>query len=168
MKRLVLAVAVASVSLSGLAGCGKIKEKIAEKAAEKAIETASGGDVKVSSGGVTIKDDQSGSTLHAGTGAKVPDDWPSSVPVYPGATVQAAMTTDKGKAVILQSKDPATKIADFYKGKLSGMKKMAEMDLGKAKTISFQDDKLTVSVMVTESSDPDQPNMIQLSTSPKK
>lgn len=173
MKRIALALilplSLSAASLVTLTGCGKIQEKLAEKAVEKATETATGGDVKVSSGGVTFKDNKTGSVMHAGTGAQIPDGWPSSVPVYPGATIQASVTAEKGKTVMLQSKDAIPKIAEFYKSKLSGMKKVGELDFGgNSKTISFQDDKHTVNLMVTGSADPDQPNMIQLTVAPKQ
>jgi hypothetical protein len=165
MKRPVLAFATLALVLA--TGCDKIKEKIAEKAAEKAVETATGGDVKISSGGVTVKDDKTGASAQLGTGAKVPDDWPSNVPVYPG-TVQASMAGENGKTVIVQTKDTPAKVSDFYKAKLTGMKKQAEMDLGASKTLAWVDGKTTVSLMVSAGGDDDHLTTVQLSVATQK
>lgn len=164
MKRIALAL-VATLALT--TGCSKIREKLAEKAAEKAIETTTGGDVKVSSGGVTVKDDKTGGSVSVGTGAKAPDGWPSSVPIYPGATIQASMSNDNGRSVVLQTKDAPAKVTEFYKGKLGGMKKQAELDLGAAKTIAWKDGKTNISLMVTSSNDGQDSTTIQLSVADK-
>jgi hypothetical protein len=146
MKR----VALALLALSLVTGCGKIREKLAEKAAEKAVETASGGDVKISGGGssVTVKDKNGGGTATLGTGAKLPDGWPSDVPVYPDATITAAMAAPTGKTVVLETKDPAAKVADFYKSKLSSFQKMSDVDMGGTRQLGFRDGKRNIAVLV--------------------
>lgn len=150
----IVTVLVATAALVALPGCEKMKEKLAEKAAEKAVEGATGGkvDLNSSSGGITIKDEKNGAVVQAGAGAKVPTDWPSSVPVYPGATVEASMGTPQGKTLHLSSADSADKVIAFYKGKLPG-KQTALVDLGQSKTLAHENGKDKIAVVVGASGD---------------
>lgn len=152
-------------------GCNKIKEKIAEKAAEKAIETATGAedvDLNGSSGGVTVKDGKGG-VVKVGTAAKLPDDWPSSVPVYPDAKVTASFSTNDGKMVHLQTKASVEDVAKFYKQKMGAFTKEAELDLGESKTLGYKKDKETVSILVAgDRGDQDRGCIVQISYTVKK
>ena len=153
-RRSLVTAVVAAAALLALPGCEKIQEKLAEKAAEKAVEGATGGkvDLNSSSGGITIKDEKNGAVVQAGTGATVPKDWPSSVPVYPGATVQAAMSTPNGKTLNLMTSDSPDKVVAFYKGKLPG-KQTAMVDLGQSKTIAHENGKEKIAVVAGASGD---------------
>jgi hypothetical protein len=129
-----------------LVGCGKIREKLAGKA----IETGTGGDVKISSGGATVHDSKGGGTVSMGTDAKLPDDWPSNVPLYGGAKITAAMASPNGKTVMFETKDPPAKVADFYKEKLASLTKVTELDLGgTTRQLVFRDGKKTVQLSIT-------------------
>jgi hypothetical protein len=142
MKR----VALALVALTLATGCGKIREKLAEKA----IERSTGGDVKISSGGVTVKDDKNGATTVLGSDAKLPDGWPSSIPVYTGAKLSASMVTPNGKTIIFETKDPPSQVADFYKAKLSPLRKVTDLDVGgTTRQLVFRNTKETVSAAIT-------------------
>lgn len=143
MRKLLLALIV----LSSVAGCDKIAEKLGHKVAEKAIEGASGGDVKVDSskGGVTITG-KDGTVVTGGTNSKVPDGWPATVPIYPGAAVASAMTTPTAKSVTLSTKDPKTKVVDFYKK--SGLGLESEMDLGPQHILNFKHGTGSVAVIL--------------------
>jgi hypothetical protein len=147
-RRSLAAVLVATAALLALSGCEKIKEKLAEKAAEKAMESATGGkiDLNSSSGGITIKDEKNGAVVQAGAGATVPKDWPSAIPVYPGATVQAAMATPQGKTLHLVTTDGPDKVVAFYTSKLPG-KQTALVDLGQSKTIAHENGKDKIAVV---------------------
>jgi hypothetical protein len=164
MKRIILAVSL--VSLASLTGCGKIKEKIAEKIAEKAIEKATGAedvDLNSSSGGVTIKNAE-GEVFQSGKGTKVPADWPSDVPVYPGSTVFSAVSTPKQKFVHLQTKDSPDTVVTFYKGKLAG-EKTHEMSMNETRAVTFKDGKRVTSVIVGEPDRKTKVAVIQLTVS---
>lgn len=142
---------ILSLSVS-LLGCNKIKEKIAEKVAEKAIEGATGQNVDYDSssgGSVTIKDPKTGATAQAGSTASLPDDWPSSVPVYPSSKVQASLNTPKGKSVSFMADATPDEVATFYKSKLSGLKMGAEMNLGAARMLNFSGPARDVNVTIT-------------------
>lgn len=136
MRKLALAFVVLALA-SGTTGCRKIQEKIAKKAAEKAIETASSGDGKTTKvdlgddGTATVKveDDKTGAKAMWGAGAKLPDDWPSDVPAYPGK-IQVSSSTPESKVVMIKTSDDGSKVLAFYKSKLSGAKKVAEATIG--------------------------------------
>lgn len=150
MKLLPLGASIALVSLSLLSGCDKLTEKLGQKAAEKAIEGASGGDVKVdtSNGGVTVTDKKTGAVSQAGVAAKLPDGWPSSVPIYPGSVVRTAMVASGGKTVTLSVKDPPAKVVEFYKK--SSLELESEMDLGGQHMMNFKNGSGNAIVMVGE------------------
>jgi hypothetical protein len=79
-RRLVLTLAAAAVLAVPLSGCGAV--------AEKAIEEATGGKVDIKDGGKDVKiKGPDGQELEFGSGAKLPTDWPSDVPIPEGATI---------------------------------------------------------------------------------
>ena len=167
MKRIIVLLALVLTTT----GCSKIKEKLAEKAAEKAIETATGAeevDLNGSSGGVTVKDAKGG-VVKVGTNAKLPDDWPSSVPVYPGSTVVASFSANDGKMVHLETKDSVDEVTKFYKDKLSGFTKEAELDLGGNRTIAYKKgkEKIGISIARQNSGNQDRGATIQLNYAAK-
>ena len=71
-------------------------------------------------------------------GGKVPGDYPKDVPVYDGAKVIMAQSISEKNThnLVLESNDPADKIADFYKKglesngwKIEGTMNMGEMNM---------------------------------------
>lgn len=149
MRSTTTLVAVLALALS-TTGCKKIKEKLAEKAAEKVIETATGAeevDLNGSSGGVTVKDAKGG-VVKVGTTAKLPEDWPASVPIYPSSTVVASMSANDAKIVHLQTKASVEDVATFYKQKMGGFTKEAELDLGDSKTLGYKKEKESVGIVI--------------------
>lgn len=124
------------VVLPVLAGCDTIKEKImekvGEKVAEKVVGQATGSEVDIgsSSGSVTMKDPKTGAV--ARMGASLPDNWPASLPIYPGAKIAASLDLPDGKQVTFTTSEPVDKVFAFYKSKLPG-KQEASMDLGGTK-----------------------------------
>ncbi len=102
-----------------VAGCKMALRSIGQNIAEKMIEDASGGkaDVDMKNGSMTITTSEG--TVTTGTG-KVPDGWPTDVPVYAGATVQFSGMNNAGAgqggmALVLTSKDDAETIVKYYK-----------------------------------------------------
>jgi len=76
--------------------------------------------VNVTGSGENITWNMSGSdgtmTMKTGAAAKIPDDFPKEVPLYPGMTVEMLMTTpDAGLSVNALSSDPLDAVADFYR-----------------------------------------------------
>ena len=148
-------VAVFFVSLFALApltGCQKVQEKLRQKAEEKALETATGGDVRGSSGGITVKG-KNGEVVTVGAAATIPVDWPKNVPPYPGATVSSVLTMPGTYSLVLETKDTPSQVRDFYKSKLTSMK--SEMDMGNDRTraMAFQDGKTSVNITASDEND---------------
>ena len=150
------------LALSGLA-CGflsdkvseKVSEEVAEKATEAAIEHDQGGDANVNlqNGNVSIKTDQGSFTVQ--NGAKLPDGFPSDVPLYPGAAVQssAGSTTAEGQGFLITatSTDAPDKVIAFYKEKLAGtFQSKADMNMNGQLMLIYQtaDEKRSVSISV--------------------
>jgi hypothetical protein len=79
--------------------------------------------------------------------AKVPDGWPSNVPVYNGS-ITAGMASPNGKTVVVTTSDSPSAVHDFYKSKLSSMKLQSDLDVGTAKVLVFRDGKTTISVNI--------------------
>jgi hypothetical protein len=165
MKRLTVVLALGLLVLT-TGGCRKIKEKIAEKAAEKALEKATGGkvDIDTSGGGkVTFRDPKTGGTVQTGSGTKLPDDWPSDVPIYPGSTVFASASSPKQKYVHLQTKASPDAIVTFYKGKLPG-KVMSEVNVGTGRSLALKDGERTIGVITAAA---DKGTSVQLTVAEK-
>jgi hypothetical protein len=147
---LVLAV-VAPFALPSVA-CKRMGERAREKAEEKAIEQQTGGQVKLDNdkGTMTIVTDAGAMTL--GSGAKLPADFPSAVPPYPGATVQfAAKTSNAGKdawSAAFETADSKDKVVAFYKSNLGGFKQASTMDLGESVVQAWQSPKYDVSLII--------------------
>jgi DNA-binding NarL/FixJ family response regulator len=121
-------------------------QKAAEKAAEKMIEAQSGGKVSadISGGKVTVTDKETGAESVVGTGAKMPEGWPASMPQYPGSTVMQSVTQDapEGKMlhVMMTTQDSPKAVLDFYKekAKAAGYKVMTESSLPEGGMIVFE------------------------------
>ncbi len=151
-------------------GCRKIEEKMAEKAAEK----ATGGEVDIDSKTGSVKMKQKGpdgkeSEVQLGEGASIPADFPKSVPIYPGSKVMSAVTISQGDShmVMLNTKDSTSAVLEYYKKNLPAYKVDGELAGGDTTILTLSNDKTTVSVTATKSSD-DGSTLINLTTSVKK
>lgn len=153
--RRIVGVAVVA-SLLGGTGCSKIQEKItekvAEKAAEKAVEAQTGGKVDIDSnnGSMKIKDEKTGAVVEWGTQAKLPDGWPSDVPIYPGAAIRGSLSVKDGMSVNLETTDSVDKVSSFYEAKFSGFKKELAMASGETKVTSYSKEKRQVTLTIGE------------------
>ncbi len=147
---LVLSVALPSVACKRMAE--RAREKAIEKAEEKAIEQQTGGQVKVDKDKGTIAIMTDGGALVLGTGAKLPDDWPSAVPAYPGGKVVFAAKSASGTkdtwSASFETTDSKEKVGEYYKGNMSGFKQNSSMDLGTSSAQIWQSPKYDVSVMI--------------------
>jgi uncharacterized protein YceK len=142
-------IAVAAMLVFSFSGCASI--------AQKAIEKASGASVNLSSGEVNVTD-SSGNEVNIG-GNKVPDNWPSSVPVNDKIKiVLSGSSTSDGKSTwnISGTFDGAAEdLYNWYKNQLSGW--TADYDSvvnsgeDKIYTLGLSNDQYTVTLMVTDS-----------------
>ena len=157
-RELVLGLAVLALT-SGSLGCRKIRERMQERALEK----ASGGKVDIEHGGdtVTIKGDKPGDQLVVGKDAKLPDDFPKTVPIYPGAKIigsyaaSGAAGKDKGFTVQLETTDAPDKVVAFYKSKMPGgsAAQQFEMNGPTGHVLTYKDGTNAVSVITAASTD---------------
>ena len=66
--------------------------------------------------------DQNGNEVTVGSGTKLPDDFPSNIPLYKGTIITSTSATESGKkmyAVSLQTSDAFDKVLGYYKNELS-------------------------------------------------
>jgi len=109
-------IAIVLVAMLGLVGC----QQMAEKAAETAIEKSTGVDVQKNGDNITIETSQGTASISGD--AKLPDGFPTDVPVYQPSSVKAAVTDNsQGKEnflVNLETTDEKAKVFDWYKTEL--------------------------------------------------
>ena len=90
-------------------------------------------------------------------GGKIPDDYPKDLPVYAGAKViMSQSATEKNTHnLVLESSDPADKIADYYKKSLesNGWKIEGSMNMGEMNMFTAVKDKRQAIVQVMNSSE---------------
>lgn len=116
--------------LTVAAGC----QSIADKAAETAVEKATGVKVDTKGEKVTISTDEGEATISSD--AKLPDDFPSDVPIYDDAKIGTAMTNEvqggKSYLVGMESDDDAAEVFDWYKKAFEdeGWKITSTMEVG--------------------------------------
>ncbi len=115
MKRILalLTIFTLLISLVLIAGCAKKTTTIKTEEGEVKIESEADG------GKVTIESDE-GEKVEIETGAKIPDNWPSDMPVYPDAEIQGSVGI-AGEAgaedltVVLITQDSVDQVKDYYK-----------------------------------------------------
>jgi hypothetical protein len=90
-------------------------------------------------------------------GGKVPDDYPKDVPLYEGTKVIMSNSASEKHArhLILESKDPADKIAEFYKKGLdsSGWKVEGTMNMGGMNMFTATKENRQLVVQISDSND---------------
>ncbi|HEY8038268.1 MAG TPA: hypothetical protein VIF15_00670 [Polyangiaceae bacterium] len=154
---LLLAVVAASLAISTTA-CKSAADRAREKAEEKAIEQQTGGQVTIDDkqGTMTLVNDAG--TVTMGAGAKIPADFPKSVPVYPGATTDLAsrQSNPQGKpawSLTLETGDAKDKVVAYYKANLADFKVASDMDMGEAHMSVWQNAQYDLTLMISEGSD---------------
>ena len=90
-------------------------------------------------------------------GGKVPDDYPKDVPLYEGTKVIMANSASEKHArhLILESKDPADKIAEYYKKSLesNGWTIEGTMNMGEMNMFTATKDNRQLVVQISNSAD---------------
>lgn len=157
MKNGVVVLAIVS---TGFMACSKAPEKVAEKAIESAIsKDGTKAKVDLSSGSTKITTtDASGKTSQVEIGGAKVAESDVGVPFYPGAKMSeggsSKVSTPDGNmyTVMLQTSDPADKVATFYRDKLKGMSAGKQMmDMGGADgaaNLMLADDKTKSMIQV--------------------
>lgn len=132
--------------------CSKAVDKASERAAERTVEGATGDKVTIGpNGSVTITDPTSGVVVRGGDGMTLPADWPSNVPIYPGAKIASAMSSPGAKSASFQVSDTPAQVSAFYTKSLASMKAGPAMNLDELTIQQFEDGKKTVAITTTGS-----------------
>lgn len=136
--------AISVCALLVFPACGKIRErmeqKVAEKVAEQALEKQMDGgkvDIDTAHGTVTISGAGKEGSMQFGSGAKIPDGWPKSVPMYPNAQVVGSAGSPKGDMVMLRATANPDDVIAFYKKSLTGFEQQSTMDMGTMKMLAL-------------------------------
>jgi hypothetical protein len=152
MKLRITGAAFLSVlAVTWITGCSavtdKVTEKAAEKAAESAIKGATGADVDIDKEGnsIKVKNDKGDEMEIGNSEGKIPDGFPSDIPIYEGAKIVGNVKTSEGGktnfAVTLDTNDDPSKVLEFYKGELENngykISSATEMGAGNA-VLSFE------------------------------
>lgn len=132
-------------------GCGK---SASESAAEKVVESAmaaQGQKADVSIDSDSMKVTTSEGTMSIGEGTKVPDNWPSDVPVYAGVKLVTAFSTPEGAALQGTTTDSAAKVESFYKDQAAknGWTEDASVKQGEMVSLIYKKEKRVLSVITT-------------------
>lgn len=140
MRTVVLLSAVAVLSV---VGCRK------EKVEETSIQSQTGGQVQIDGGDISL----SNGTGTVGLGGKVPEDFPKEVPLYPGAKVNLATRSAKGKpawSLALVTGDDTEHVMTFYRSHLAGFQSTSDRTLGETSMSVWQSAQLDVTLVVAQ------------------
>lgn len=144
-KKLFIIIGVVAVVLVVLGIVGRfIQRKIAQGVAGGFLSTLSGGKVKVNVGDnkVSYKTDEGEFSFEEG--GKLPDGYPSDLPIYPGAKLTSSWSTSdddsKGMSLIWGTNDSIGQVADYYKKELEakGWKITSSFSQAETSTYSFE------------------------------
>lgn len=136
---------------------GAASQWLGKSATERAIEAATGGnaDVDVSDNNVTVKTDQGTWS----TSDKLPADFPTDVPVYPGAKVQGSVASagqdNTGHYAGLETTDALDDVIAWYKKevKSAGWTIVTDATVNGSLILSATKDSRGLSVTVTKEGD---------------
>jgi hypothetical protein len=142
------------VPLVAVAGCKSSHDKA--QASPAATTQQSEGKVQLVEGGIVLTTDAGIVALGANT--KIPDDFPKTVPVYPGAIVNLAGRSAgaQGKpawTLSLETGDEQAKVVAFYASGLAAsaaaFKKNSDLNLGDTQMSVWQSAPYDVTLMIT-------------------
>jgi hypothetical protein len=71
---------------------------------------------------------------------RLPSDWPSQVPTYPGGKILTAGKMKTGGMMVQQTDDAPAKVVDYYKAQLSTMHLVKNVDKGVTQSLAWTDD----------------------------
>jgi hypothetical protein len=146
VKRAAVTACLLALVVATSGGCAKLREKLGKKGPAESASPAAG------SAGAPAPVSSAGASGGASAGSKLPDGWPTSVPTYPGATIQSAMTSESGQSVTLRTRDSATRVRDYYMDRLGGMKLQTDLTLpspqGATMVMTFKDTASLVTVSI--------------------
>jgi hypothetical protein len=154
VKRAAVTACLLALVVATSGGCAKLREKLGKQgSAESAAPSATG--TTAASAGAAAPATSTDSKGGASVSTKLPDGWPPSVPAYPGGTVQSAMTSASGQSLTLRTRDSATRVREYYRDRLGGMKLQTDLTLpsptgaqGGTMVMTFKDTASFVTVSI--------------------
>ncbi len=163
VKRILVMVIVLVLAVMG---CGEDKrsteqkeaDETASRIASKAMTIASGKEVNVEVNGETVqfKDADGNVTVHAGKGAKLLDEFPSDLHVYPeGEIIHTTSMGENEFSVTMQTKDDLNKVVDFHKKKMTeeGWQSETSMDMPNRAMLSYMKGDRVANLMIVQDKD---------------
>lgn len=142
-------------------GCSKLASILVRKATEKAVEGATGSkEVKLEEDGtIKVKGPDGEQVEVSGTGlsTKLPSNWPSYIPLYPGSTIASAVSFPKGANLVPETPDGVEKVHAYYNLRVEGAGFAKEVDMGtpEGKVVHFKRGKETVSLTIGKGGESD-------------
>lgn len=172
MKRTVSLVALTiclAVFALSISGC----DLIARKATEGAVRTATGGAVDVDGDKVTIKGED-GSEVAVANETKIPDGFPSDVPLRDDGSVKAVVTAQAPSGgtnyvVNIRFKVSQIELLEWYKGKLgeNGWKTISTVSTEDGGMVTAEKGDLAVTVVTGEDTSDGFTSILTMNVSPK-
>jgi hypothetical protein len=164
--RIILVVLLAGATLAMATGC----EAIIGQAVKSGVESATGVKVDEANNSVTMTG-KDGSTVSVGEDGKLPEGFPTEVPVYEG-TVKTAIATesDKGKAfmVNIETPDAPADVFKWYEDEIAsgGWTVKSTLKTGDGGLLGAEKDALGLTVTITPAGTSANTN-VSLSVTPK-
>jgi hypothetical protein len=126
--RAAILLTIALLLASTVSGCCPFfnaADEVGERVAEEVVEDATGGDVDIEEGEVTITGEDGEEVVISDEGAELPDGFWDDFPTYDGKIIGSAkMTDDSGReifTVFMETSDDYTTVMDAFKSDLEDM-----------------------------------------------
>ncbi|MEY2930125.1 MAG: hypothetical protein RL033_874 [Pseudomonadota bacterium] len=104
--------------------------------------------------GLPVADQDHQGLARLDTSGKPPEDWPSEVPLYPGAKIQMTMKLERGATLTLETADTRAQVSEYYKTQLASLPPSSIVDMGKNQTLLWSDPRkplqVTLALSATE------------------
>ncbi len=109
---------VAVLAFTGCSLTDRLGEKAAEKITEEVLETGTNSDIDLTDESINISSDD-GSSFALGEDLALPDNFPSDVPIYSGASIVGTSSSEGEQGatfqVTLSTEDEFSAVSDYYK-----------------------------------------------------
>ncbi|MEY4545285.1 MAG: hypothetical protein RL685_1480 [Pseudomonadota bacterium] len=96
--------------------------------------------------GQPVADQDHQGPVRLDTSGKPPEDWPSEVPLYPGAKIQMSMKLERGATLTLETADTSSQVSEYYKTQLASLPPSSVVDLGQNQTLLWSDPRKPLQV----------------------
>jgi hypothetical protein len=166
--RILLALVVV-VALLAMTGCGFI----AGRAVKSGVESATGVKVNESGNSVTVTG-QDGATVSSSADGKIPEGFPSDMPLYVPGSIKAGIVSDsgsgKGFMVAIETPDAPAAVFAWYETQLKdkGWTVQTTMKTGEGGLLTGEKGSQVFTVAVSSGSDTQGATGVSISVGPKE